>query len=630
MENQLKIYSTPYQITDFIQLKKDEKLDGIIEDKKRQIKTAELHNEIIRKSSLSKSKTLLEDIKWSDIQNGLSTTLSSIESLAISQVETHKNNLKEMIKDCGESWIAVGYEVSQGKQLNKKCPFCLQSLNNSEIFKAYQQYFNKEYNSLQKIVKSYKEFFDNINIESELSSVELSISNNETLCQFWKDHISENLIDENVLCAEEKTKIIDLFKSVKVLVSNKINNILQAVNVSQVDNLIAQLNTVNKKIDFYNILVDKINSAIDKIKTAHPLDIDSLQSDLKCLEANKKRFEDATNAICEEYIKNKILIEDANSKKEEKQQDLSRYSEEIFKDYSDKINFYLEKFNVNFRISRFVGVYRGTSKEPSAEYVIQMAGENIKFEDDGSSYTVKETLSEGDKSSLAFAFFLARLDLDKNLKEKILVLDDPLSSLDTARRRRTIEYIEELSKKVKQTIVLSHHDNFVYWLYKTEPFKISKTLQIKDRGDICNWDIEKDMQHEYFAVFAKIEDYIKDSSSLDKDTAKKQIRICLENDLKFRFHSYLKQPCTKRDGGIIPPINASSSLGDIIQKLEYSSCNFRCSNKSSIIQELNNLNKFCREDLHGKGDIAHVSERAQDSEIQGYLKSTIELIEKKL
>ena len=49
----------------------------------------------------------------------------------------------------------------------------------------------------------------------------------------------------------------------------------------------------------------------------------------------------------------------------------------------------------------------------------------------------RNTLSAGDKSTLALALFLAKLNADPALNETIVVLDDPFTSLDSFRRQFT-------------------------------------------------------------------------------------------------------------------------------------------------------------------------------------------------
>ncbi|CAF2256332.1 unnamed protein product, partial [Rotaria magnacalcarata] len=74
-----------------------------------------------------------------------------------------------------------------------------------------------------------------------------------------------------------------------------------------------------------------------------------------------------------------------------------------------------------------------------------------------------EFLSEGDRSAIALAFFLMKLDyviegLFSTATRPTLVFDDPITSFDSHRRDATIEIIRDLSfnDSILQAIVLSH------------------------------------------------------------------------------------------------------------------------------------------------------------------------------
>jgi len=73
----------------------------------------------------------------------------------------------------------------------------------------------------------------------------------------------------------------------------------------------------------------------------------------------------------------------------------------------------------------------------------------------------KTTMSSGDKNSLCvLPFFLASLDHDSDLSNKIVALDDPFTSLDRFRRECTAQLCQKLCSKTKQVIVLSHDPHF--------------------------------------------------------------------------------------------------------------------------------------------------------------------------
>ena len=78
----------------------------------------------------------------------------------------------------------------------------------------------------------------------------------------------------------------------------------------------------------------------------------------------------------------------------------------------------------------------------------------------------RNTLSAGDKSTLALALFLAKVNADSALGETIVVLDDPFTSLDNFRRQFTAIEIRKLCGRAAQTIVLSHDKNFLRLLWE--------------------------------------------------------------------------------------------------------------------------------------------------------------------
>ncbi len=68
----------------------------------------------------------------------------------------------------------------------------------------------------------------------------------------------------------------------------------------------------------------------------------------------------------------------------------------------------------------------------------------------------RTALGTGDRSALAIAFFLARLERDPGLDRKTLVVDEPATGLDRRRRAYVVQAIRRLAAVAAQTIVLSH------------------------------------------------------------------------------------------------------------------------------------------------------------------------------
>jgi wobble nucleotide-excising tRNase len=103
--------------------------------------------------------------------------------------------------------------------------------------------------------------------------------------------------------------------------------------------------------------------------------------------------------------------------------------------YEQTINQLLDDFHAGFRITGTKHDYLGGVAGSSYQILI-----NNKPVDLGDSETpidkpsFRNTLSAGDKSTLALAFFLAQLAQDPDKAKKIVIFDDPFNSQDSFRK----------------------------------------------------------------------------------------------------------------------------------------------------------------------------------------------------
>src|SRR4029077_18293358 len=107
----------------------------------------------------------------------------------------------------------------------------------------------------------------------------------------------------------------------------------------------------------------------------------------------------------------------------------------------------------------------------------------------------RNTLSSGDKSTLALAFFLAQLEHDRDKPSRIVVFDDPFNSQDAFRKDHTVEKIRKCGEGCVQVIVLSHDQSFLkrVWDRLAPQTAERKSLQLARIGlrntAISEWDI---------------------------------------------------------------------------------------------------------------------------------------------
>lgn len=71
-------------------------------------------------------------------------------------------------------------------------------------------------------------------------------------------------------------------------------------------------------------------------------------------------------------------------------------------------------------------------------------------------------LSEGERTAVSFCYFLTQLGAEgRKLENLVLVIDDPISSLDTSARTHAYSLMTRMTKKCSQVIVLTHNTSFM-------------------------------------------------------------------------------------------------------------------------------------------------------------------------
>ena len=146
---------------------------------------------------------------------------------------------------------------------------------------------------------------------------------------------------------------------------------------------------------------------------------------------------------------------------------LNQHGRVITETLGKTINSYLSRLNAGFRIDYKEPNYQG--KEPAANYQILINDVPVlprSTSNNLAEASFRNTMSAGDKSTLALALFLAKVNADSELGETIVVLDDPFTSLDNFRRQFTAIEIRKLCGRAAQTVVLSHDKNFLRLLWE--------------------------------------------------------------------------------------------------------------------------------------------------------------------
>jgi wobble nucleotide-excising tRNase len=330
----------------------------------------------------------------------------------------------------------------------------------------------------------------------------------------------------------------------------------------------------------------------------------------------KKRHEDpAVKKLCDNYVKLQQEKEKLGRDKSQAKKDLETYTEQILRKYEKAINKHLGDFAAGFKICNAGTKYPGG--KPTTDYQLSINDTPVNLGDAKSAPTgpcFRNTLSAGDKSTLAFAFFIARLEGDPDLSHAIIVFDDPISSLDANRRQRTQHEICKMGEKADQVIVLSHDPHFLLSLWSEGKQAAVKTLQIARRGQqsaLEDWDIEKDTRDSYLQDYFCLDEYLATVVSADLRSTARCIRPLLEANLRLRFPKSFKR---------------EEWLGDFIRRIRDSDPKDNLSLLKPKLPDLEDINNYSKKYHHDQNQSGWATEPVNDAALQAYARKALEFV----
>lgn len=422
------------------------------------------------------------------------------------------------------TWIQQGINLLE--KTGNICPFCQQETINEDLIKQFNELFDDNYKKkIKEIEDLYKLYKEDTNfLLSNLSLIQ---------SEFNSDNIVSNLI----------IKLNTLFSSNYQIIEKKINSANE-----------------KKIIESISSEKDSFNSIYLKIKENNDV-FNSLESNKKNLINNIWLFmanncRDILNDYDKKIIKIKKIknlateLEDRYKKKIDSiKEDISILREQTI-DTKEAIN----NINEILRNSGFTGFEIEEKEKVNNISRYYLRRNNIQNGD-----IVFNTLSEGEKHFISFLYFyqlcLGTDDLDNNTnKNKIIVIDDPVSSLDSQSLFVVSTLIRELIKRraekpkseksefanqnISQVFLFTHNFYFYkevsfsrrlictdYWHYNV--IKINNITQIKD-------EYNKTIEDDYSLLWNTLKESKKNiNSSTNNIMISNTMRRILETYINF-------------------------------------------------------------------------------------------------
>lgn len=610
-ERLIKAYSGPYSVSEFIAIPKIADLSARLEKTKKRIEATKRVSELMKRHSPEEIPLLNFDVI------ALFGLLGKqIEDIEIESELVVKKHLDEHSSSGLENWISSNPDVIK----NDICPYCGRSVVGLELIKYYRSYFNKSYQKLKSEVveteKSLTSFFSDSNIEK----LEAIRSTNQARIEGWADQIALNSPE---LDYEQTKKTFNEIRTrLLYLVAKKRMSPLEPLGSdSEATIVLSLLTKINDSLQEYNKRVKSLATKISEFKKELNLEnIDALQKYLKKLEVAESRQRPEVISTITDYKnadKERKGLEGEKIKARKQIQDLM--SETLLK-YQESINGLLEKFGAEFTIEELKPSYLGDGTART-EYGLKIRGKNVKLGTKTNSqgiHSFSTTLSEADKRTLAFAFFIAKLENEKSLNLKTIILDDPVSSLDQHRRTQTTELALKLISNAKQVIILSHDCYFLRAieevLLKQKPPASLKVYDLK-RGEKeysimkeCNLNLL--CSSNYYHHYDLLERYSKSTVGISNREVAKAIRPLIEGYYHRKFPTHIPK---------------KKMFGEIIQIIKNSNPNEPLATLIPMCDELTAINTYAGK-FHHETNPHYETAPVIDSELTSYVKRALKLI----
>ena len=567
-------------------------------------KQAELESDISEISELSFEKISIDLEKISELLEE-SAKENATDNLT-EKIELYKKEVDEEKRGKVEPWFKLGKQlltISKEKD-NKHCPVCNTDLTTSidSLIAEFADYFDKSYLDFVDELKRIKEVVD-----TAIESIKTNETNSKSIETYGEkyDKFIEIKFPE-LEQAEIKTDLSDLQQHI---ISKQGNSSKKTtIDIEPIKTLIETYNNNIAKLKSFkdNTLTNLRNQKIDPTKIDREIRdryTDLIYLDLNGTEGEKRieKFHTATSEISTIST----AISELTDKKVQRLKGLKMEAK--------KVGEYLAKLGItHFTIDLREG-------EEENNILIKYKG------DDEIKKRLQNTLSAGEKTTLAFAYFMSKVATEvTNKGQTIIVIDDPISSLDDNRLYSTAFLIHDEFKNFKQLFVFSHNMLFLKYI---NPFfkKNEKGTYLINKGSIEDLPASlENFQSPYFYMLESVVNF-KSEAEPDYEDARKflpnYIRRILETFFSFKYAQLSRKINKNQSPGLDDFINDTIDFENLPENV------IGNITKTTIKNKLSNLNKIC--DGHSHGNMQQLDECnfISDETLKEIATDTLDIIE---
>nr|WP_296338996.1 AAA family ATPase [uncultured Acidovorax sp.] len=611
-EDKLKGYMGATPLPVFLKLLvKDDKVDETIAGLENRIAAAKDAGAIAARASLA--PLAVPSFDFAKFKAVLGRSLQDIHADAEAAVKAHVAHLESVPETETEEWLATGLRLMDGHN----CPFCSQPTDGVPLIAAYRTYFNEAYAELTAEVRDLAATADASVSQDGLASYEQVDATNRERINGWSGQLKLQLTALNIEPARQT--VASAMKNVEALVLLKKLTPLQSVDFAALADVEAELNAAFQVVAAYNVEVATANEAITAYKAGLAAEkLDVLQASLASAKLNKTRFSPEVVALVDERQLADADRTQAETSKKTAREELDALMATVLDKFQKSINTWLAKFGADFTVVKLKPTYVGSSGTPRTEYGLSVRGQTVPAGKKAATPCFQTALSDGDKRTLALAFFLAKLFDDTDHGKKVVVVDDLFTSLDKHRRAQTVDAITQLARSVEQLIVLAHDAFFLRDVFRRltgkgicTPALLEAVRAADGYSEIRNgFDMDEACATDFYKHYRALDDFLAAKPSEKPLAVAIGLRPLLEGHLHRRFPGRIAEGVT---------------VGSVLQLIKDAPADSPLVVLQGSLTGLHELNDFAGAFHHDTSGIAPRTD-VTDAELKAYGERTMQLL----
>lgn len=387
-----------------------------VEQKAKTLDESALDAQKKKKEAVPLDKLPFLNFCYPDTQQLTDQVVALLGKTVVSAVIKALKNDQEL-----SGWVKTGL-VKHKKEYSTDCLFCGQPLPENRI-QELEAHFNDKFNAFI------------VEIESQSAVVKSAID-------YLKSCTTPNRLGlYDHLKSEFDSSCTDLFNEIS-RIKRYLESLLNALN----DKAQKPFQSIERSFDVAigNIgIISDVNAVIGK----HNLETNDFQSAINA----------ARTAIEES------LVVQSLSEYQQKKNDVDIVSVAL-QSASDKAIALRKDIR---EIEKDIEEHRKPADELNTDICSYLGRDELTFEIQGTGYQISrngtpaKNLSEGERTAIAFLYFLKSLgDKSFSLKDGVVVIDDPVSSLDSNALFHAFGFMKDRTKNVGQLFILTHSHSF--------------------------------------------------------------------------------------------------------------------------------------------------------------------------